>query len=424
MPDPEMVSRAHRAATRLERAWDRWRSASAPGGRPVSPVSSYVGYSIEEPWGRPRVVVGVDADEADRLAALLDRQGPRQGGLDGDPGEGPNVLARIPPQARGAEGMAGERRRSGAGSGEQPGRAQPAQGSGTSALGGASGDLGCAPGDAQTSAAAAPLAGDGDPGPAGAWPEPLAAAADGPPAAAAPEEPDPGHGPWSVQRAGGEQAPPPPQDLPQGPPDGARGSSSPGWRGAAWSPGGWSGAGPEPTTGPEWPDSAAGASAAGGAGPGSAAAPGPTLADAAASGGPHRHDSGGAGGVEALLAMAEPAGARPADEPGQGPDPGPQPHAEAWQSTSRADGERAPAASAPDAGDGSHHGERHGAASASADAAAGRSRPDAAAAAELVGWAEDEAPGDASARLAEWVAANRVPSSRRDPDTDSSGAVR
>ena len=38
---------------------------------PLPPVSSYVGYSIEEPWGRPRVVFGVDAEDAERLAALL-----------------------------------------------------------------------------------------------------------------------------------------------------------------------------------------------------------------------------------------------------------------------------------------------------------------------------------------------------------------
>jgi hypothetical protein len=72
MPDPEMVSRAHRAAVTLERAWERWRIMHGLTGAPVSPVSSYVGYSIEEPWGRPRVVFGIDAAEAEMLAALLD----------------------------------------------------------------------------------------------------------------------------------------------------------------------------------------------------------------------------------------------------------------------------------------------------------------------------------------------------------------
>ncbi|HXW47245.1 MAG TPA: hypothetical protein VEL03_20800 [Streptosporangiaceae bacterium] len=35
-------------------------------------MSSYVGYSLTEPWGQPRVVFGVDADEAERLAAILE----------------------------------------------------------------------------------------------------------------------------------------------------------------------------------------------------------------------------------------------------------------------------------------------------------------------------------------------------------------
>ncbi|HWG62971.1 MAG TPA: hypothetical protein VG253_14830 [Streptosporangiaceae bacterium] len=71
MPDPRLVSRAQRAATMLERAWDRWRSAQGLSAEPMPPVSSYVGYSTEEPWGRPRVVFGIDAEDAERLAALL-----------------------------------------------------------------------------------------------------------------------------------------------------------------------------------------------------------------------------------------------------------------------------------------------------------------------------------------------------------------
>jgi hypothetical protein len=79
MPDPRLVSRAQRAATLLERAWDRWRTVHGLVAEPLPPVSSYVGYSIEEPWGRPRVVFGVDAEDAERLAALLQesaRSGP------------------------------------------------------------------------------------------------------------------------------------------------------------------------------------------------------------------------------------------------------------------------------------------------------------------------------------------------------------
>lgn len=71
MPDPRLVSRAQRAATMLERAWERWRSAHGLAAEPLPPVSSYVGYSIEEPWGRPRVVFGVAAEDAERLAAFL-----------------------------------------------------------------------------------------------------------------------------------------------------------------------------------------------------------------------------------------------------------------------------------------------------------------------------------------------------------------
>jgi hypothetical protein len=72
MRDPDLVQRAERAANALERAWDRWRTMHALGPEPSPAVSSYVGYSLEEPWGQPRVVFGVGAEEAERLAALLD----------------------------------------------------------------------------------------------------------------------------------------------------------------------------------------------------------------------------------------------------------------------------------------------------------------------------------------------------------------
>jgi hypothetical protein len=72
MRDPDLVQRAERAALALERAWDRWRTMHGFGPDPLPPVSSYVGYSLEEPWGQPRVVFGVDAAEAEVLAALLD----------------------------------------------------------------------------------------------------------------------------------------------------------------------------------------------------------------------------------------------------------------------------------------------------------------------------------------------------------------
>jgi hypothetical protein len=73
MRDPELMMRAQQAAAELERAWDRWRTMHGLGIDPPPPVSSYVGYSLEEPWGRPRVVFGIDAREAEQLVALLDR---------------------------------------------------------------------------------------------------------------------------------------------------------------------------------------------------------------------------------------------------------------------------------------------------------------------------------------------------------------
>ncbi len=73
MRDPDLILRAQQAAAELERAWDRWRTMHGLGIDPPPPVSSYVGYSLEEPWGQPRVVFGIDAREAEQLAALLDR---------------------------------------------------------------------------------------------------------------------------------------------------------------------------------------------------------------------------------------------------------------------------------------------------------------------------------------------------------------
>ena len=65
MRDPELVARAQRAATRLESAWEQWRALHGLADAPGQPVVSYVGYSLKEPWGEPRVVIGIDADEAE-----------------------------------------------------------------------------------------------------------------------------------------------------------------------------------------------------------------------------------------------------------------------------------------------------------------------------------------------------------------------
>jgi hypothetical protein len=73
MRDPELVARAQRAATRLESAWEQWRALHGLAVAPGQPVVSYVGYSLKEPWGEPRVVIGIDADEAEYLAEFLNR---------------------------------------------------------------------------------------------------------------------------------------------------------------------------------------------------------------------------------------------------------------------------------------------------------------------------------------------------------------
>lgn len=76
MRDPEMVSCAQRAAGELERAWTEWRHARGLTERGAESVASYVAHSIDHPWGRPRVVLGLDADDARALAALLCKDEP------------------------------------------------------------------------------------------------------------------------------------------------------------------------------------------------------------------------------------------------------------------------------------------------------------------------------------------------------------
>src|SRR5260370_10419419 len=73
MRDPELIFRAQQAAAELERAWDRWRTLHGLGADPLQPVSRYVGYSLEEPWGQCRVGFGIQAREGEQLTALLDR---------------------------------------------------------------------------------------------------------------------------------------------------------------------------------------------------------------------------------------------------------------------------------------------------------------------------------------------------------------
>ncbi|MDR8414425.1 hypothetical protein MTP10_37580 [Nonomuraea sp. 3-1Str] len=72
MRDPELVSCAQRAASELERAWAQWRaSRGRAGDNGAESVAGYVAHSLDHPWGRPRVVLGLDAEDARELAALL-----------------------------------------------------------------------------------------------------------------------------------------------------------------------------------------------------------------------------------------------------------------------------------------------------------------------------------------------------------------
>ncbi|HVB44755.1 MAG TPA: hypothetical protein VNF47_18915 [Streptosporangiaceae bacterium] len=73
MRDPDLVFKAQLAASALESAWHRWRVVHGLTSDPMPTVSSYVGYSLEEPWGQPRVVFGLAAEDAEQLTALLER---------------------------------------------------------------------------------------------------------------------------------------------------------------------------------------------------------------------------------------------------------------------------------------------------------------------------------------------------------------
>lgn len=71
MRDPELAARAGDAAARLEQAWERWRALHGLAG-PSDSLASYVGYSLKEPMGQPRVVIGVAATEAEHFADFLE----------------------------------------------------------------------------------------------------------------------------------------------------------------------------------------------------------------------------------------------------------------------------------------------------------------------------------------------------------------
>src|SRR6202020_3627383 len=70
MRDPGLVVRAQQAATELESAWCHWRSMHGLSADPRQAVSSYVGYSLDAPWGESRIVFSISAEGAERLAHL------------------------------------------------------------------------------------------------------------------------------------------------------------------------------------------------------------------------------------------------------------------------------------------------------------------------------------------------------------------
>jgi len=98
MRDPELIARAQRAAARLESAWERWRALQGLGETPAQPVVGYVGYALKEPWGQPRAVIGFSAEEAERLAELLERGGAADRGLEFAQRQSP--LNRLPRSSR------------------------------------------------------------------------------------------------------------------------------------------------------------------------------------------------------------------------------------------------------------------------------------------------------------------------------------
>ncbi len=99
MRDPELVARAQHAAARLESAWERWRALQGMGETSAQPVVGYVGYALNEPWGQPRAVIGFSADEAERLADLLDR------GSDSSPDRRMELAQRHVPDQPAAPGV-------------------------------------------------------------------------------------------------------------------------------------------------------------------------------------------------------------------------------------------------------------------------------------------------------------------------------
>jgi hypothetical protein len=109
MRDPDLVVRAQRAATALEGAWCRWRNVHGLSNDPPPAVSSYVGYSLDAPWGEGRIVFGICAEEAEQLAQLLEHHdcvGPIHASVTARPIAGTGSAP--PDSAAGQPGAAGQ----------------------------------------------------------------------------------------------------------------------------------------------------------------------------------------------------------------------------------------------------------------------------------------------------------------------------
>jgi hypothetical protein len=71
--DEKLLSHAQRAAEELGRAWSQWRNTRGLAQQQPDSLAGYVAHSIDHPFGCPRVVLGLDADEARALAAVLEK---------------------------------------------------------------------------------------------------------------------------------------------------------------------------------------------------------------------------------------------------------------------------------------------------------------------------------------------------------------
>ena len=366
MRDPELVARAGYAAARLEQAWERWRALHGLGGS-ADPLASYVGYSLKEPMGQPRVVIGVDAAEAEFFADFLESH-------TGSASEADSVLADASPAPAAAltAGDSGPHN----GTHSQAGLAMHSQGSGAMMPPVSGPQRVLANGSGHPSGPVA-IAGTFNTGPAASGPGGTGPVSGTGPLAPADTAAGPGTGPAAVSRNGGPGAAPAPRDVPSAPMvrvlDGTDSAVRPGPR---FDPG----AGPRfDPAGPRFDPA------------------GPRFDPA----GP-RFDAAGprfdpAGPLAAPVGTERPGEAHPAP-PATGVFP-----------AIPADSPEAPMSPAAPNGHAEHDGRLGRAGSlpeypGRGEPTAGLAEPPDAIAAEMAGWASGELPGQASEQLASWAA--------------------